>query len=175
MVMPTQGTDANLLHIVRDMADHIAARIGNTDARTGCWPWMGALNKGYGQVTTAIYYGADYPPPIPGQVRGTRTFRAHRAVFMLHHGRPVLDGAVLHHTCFNKQCVNPAHLQEVTHVQNVHASHEPTGGGSIRRRVTKSGEVRYAVCFREGRTQRTRTFPTEGEALAFSVARQGSE
>ncbi|WP_415096529.1 HNH endonuclease [Nocardioides sp.] len=171
--MSTQATDGKLLHFVREMADQIAARIGDTDPETGCWPWIGGRTyNGYGQISTRIYYGRDYPPPFPGQVRGTRTFRAHRAVFMLHHDRAIADGAVLHHECFNPPCVNPAHLREVTQLANMHASHTPTGGGSIRRRVTKAGEERYMVLFRENRMQRSRTFATEAEALRFASVRQ---
>jgi hypothetical protein len=67
-----------------------------------CWVWTGALDKdGYGQVS----------------VQG-KTKQAHWASYENERG-PVKDGLELDHKCENRPCVNPAHLQEVTHEENV--------------------------------------------------------
>lgn len=74
-------------------------KIDKTDA---CWLWTASLDKhGYGQF----------------RFRGTM-YRAHRAAYILHIGevQPHLD---LDHLCRNPRCVNPSHLEPVTHHENV--------------------------------------------------------
>lgn len=67
-----------------------------------CWEWTGCRYKGYGRFTLAG--------------RGTST-RATRALWFLLYGRfPALD---ILHACDNPPCVNPAHLSEGTHAQNM--------------------------------------------------------
>lgn len=67
-----------------------------------CWPWLGAIDaKGYGNVW------AD-----------GRSWKAHRLSYTLLTG-PIPDGLELHHTCRNPPCVNPDHLQPVTHAEHM--------------------------------------------------------
>lgn len=67
-----------------------------------CWVWMRARNNhGYGQI------GHD-----------RKVVYAHRVSWELHHGRPVPDGKELDHLCRNPPCVNPSHLEAVTHREN---------------------------------------------------------
>ena len=69
---------------------------------SGCWLWIGALDgKGYGAFT----------------INGHQV-RAHRFAFE-QFSRPVPDGLTLDHLCRVRQCVNPAHLEPVTHRANV--------------------------------------------------------
>jgi len=69
---------------------------------SGCWIWTGSLNgKGYGQM----YW------------RG-RVWAAHRVSYALL-GGPLMDGLELDHLCRNRPCVNPDHLEQVTHRVNV--------------------------------------------------------
>jgi len=41
----------------------------------------------------------------------------HRITYELING-PIPEGKELHHTCFNKWCCNPDHLQAVTHAEH---------------------------------------------------------
>lgn len=60
----------------------------------GCWIWQRAVNTaGYGH----------------GYVNGVHKY-AHVAAYEQEHG-PVPVGMFVHHTCGNKLCVNPAHLE----------------------------------------------------------------
>lgn len=68
-----------------------------------CWPWTGAVTDGgYG-----ILRGND----------GLNVL-AHRAAWQSEHG-PVPDGLELDHLCSNRVCCNPAHLEPVTHAENM--------------------------------------------------------
>lgn len=70
---------------------------------TGCWDWQWFKNPaGYGQVRD------------DGRVR-----RAHHVYYERAHG-PLPDGLVIDHLCRNTSCVNPDHLEAVTHAVNTH-------------------------------------------------------
>jgi hypothetical protein len=82
-------------------------RLGNTVADsicdTGfCWEWTGSLmTDGYGQ-----------------KCHGGRYVAAHRLVYEALVG-PVPEGLELDHLCGNPSCVNPDHLEPVTHQENM--------------------------------------------------------
>jgi hypothetical protein len=64
----------------------------------GCWIWQGAKDSsGYGNVWWE------------GKNVGT-----HRAMY-----GEIPNGLEIDHTCRNRACCNPAHLEAVTHVENV--------------------------------------------------------
>ena len=71
-------------------------------APDGCWLWTGATKNGYG----AVYVGAGRSEP------------AHRVAYQLLVG-PIPVGLVLDHLCRNRRCVNPEHLDPVTHATNI--------------------------------------------------------
>lgn len=72
--------------------------------RTGCWCWTGALvPSGYGQVR----HGPDH-----------KRYSAHRLTYMLWKG-DIPDGLELDHLCRNRWCVNPEHVEPVTHQTNM--------------------------------------------------------
>jgi len=69
----------------------------------GCRAWLGSLTKdGYGQFL------AD----------GRRSVSAHKAAYELVYG-PVPDGLELDHLCRVRCCINPEHLEPVTHAENI--------------------------------------------------------
>jgi hypothetical protein len=68
----------------------------------GCWLWQAGLaHNGYGHLKV-----------------GRRTVKAHRFAYELLVG-PVLEHLELDHLCRVRSCVNPAHLEPVTHAENV--------------------------------------------------------
>ena len=68
----------------------------------GCWEWRGATNgKGYGQFWN-----------------GERAIPAHRFLYELFIKK--IDGDLeIDHLCRNQKCVNPSHLEAVTHRENL--------------------------------------------------------
>lgn len=77
------------------------------DKETGCWNWTGALiGRGYGQFQVRSASG-----------RAKLDKYAHRWSWRLHRG-DIAEGMVILHTCDNRCCVNPDHLQEGTHKDN---------------------------------------------------------
>lgn len=76
--------------------------IENRGYETPCWIWQGAVvHPGYGQMR-----------------RDGRRVMAHRFYYEREHG-PVPDGLELDHLCRVYACVNPDHLEPVTHAVNM--------------------------------------------------------
>lgn len=75
--------------------------VGWTD---DCWEWNGpTLKNGYGQ------FGS-------GKNKGLSVL-AHKASYQMIKGDP--GDLVIDHTCTNKVCVNPGHLEAVTQQENI--------------------------------------------------------
>lgn len=74
---------------------------------SGCWEWSGCLNNGYG------VFAMGRTPSI-----------AHRISYREFVGDlvPIMD---IDHKCRNTKCVNPAHLQQVTHEKNLLIGNSP--------------------------------------------------
>jgi hypothetical protein len=69
---------------------------------SGCWLWIGSKNNmGYGWFWD-----------------GTKNVTAHRYSLMLH-GIPMPLGLECDHTCHNRACVNPSHIELVPHIVNI--------------------------------------------------------
>lgn len=77
-------------------------------ADNGCWEWKRPLDThGYGRFT----------------LKGQR-MQAHRASYLLFIGT-IADGMELDHLCRNPCCVNPFHVQPVSHAENMaRAAHQ---------------------------------------------------
>lgn len=82
--------------------------IGTPDAN-GCWPWTGSIRPdGYGT------FGVKNPETK----RYNTSEYAHRVSYTLFVGE-IEKGKVLDHTCRNRRCVNPSHLEPVEFRENV--------------------------------------------------------
>lgn len=69
--------------------------------QNGCWDWLGSKWQGYGQIW----------------VQGGLV-KAHRYSYETYIGQ-ISDGLEIDHLCQNPSCVNPFHLQPVTHLENL--------------------------------------------------------
>jgi len=78
----------------------------------GCWLWTGYVGPtGYGQVKW------------DGKMRAVH----HIALLIVGSSRP--EGLETDHLCFVRRCVNPAHLEWVTHRENIRRSEDRLFGG----------------------------------------------
>lgn len=55
--------------------------------------------------------------------KGGKSYPAHRCAYAMTYG-PIPDGLVIDHTCQNKSCCNPAHLQAVSPRTNIILAHQ---------------------------------------------------
>lgn len=114
--------------------EHLAA-----SRRTeGCWPWAGGMHKlGYGHAS------------IPGPPR--KKGMAHRMVYEYLVG-PIPPGMTIDHLCYNRGCVNPAHMRLVSQSENVRSrctalSASVRSGCSHERQTNERGNlIPCAVC-----------------------------
>lgn len=84
------------------------AKYAFPEPNSGCFIWMGFLDKnGYGRM--GVGYSVD---------GNRRPAWAHRAAYEYFVG-PVPEGMELDHKCRVTCCVNPDHLEPVTHQENV--------------------------------------------------------
>jgi len=77
------------------------------DEITGCWNWAGNIHKvtGYGSCRRVSRHGSRCPTP--------------HHYYYEQHREAVPKGLELDHTCKNKSCVNPDHLEVVTTTVNM--------------------------------------------------------
>jgi len=87
--------------------DQFLSRVNNrvqfwtkVEVTDSCWNWKGAIVHGYGE-----FY-----------LKGERYY-AHRIAYVL--GRePIPPNKEIHHTCENRSCVNPSHMELLTKGQH---------------------------------------------------------
>lgn len=93
----------------RKFPERFWAKVEKTET---CWLWHGYRNKlGYGRV---------------GDPKDTRrNVMAYRVAYELERG-PIPPGFELDHLCRVPACVNPAHLEAVTHRENVMRGQNPS-------------------------------------------------
>ena len=74
------------------------------EPNTGCWLWMGAIipaGGGYAEIS-----------------QNRKPVYVHRLMYEKHKG-PIPDGLEIDHLCRVSSCVNPDHLEAVTHRENM--------------------------------------------------------
>ena len=74
------------------------------EPNTGCWFWLGYLSEGgYGRFSPKFRMAPLY---------------AHRVSYEIHKG-PIPDDLEIDHLCKTRCCVNPDHLEAITHLENI--------------------------------------------------------
>lgn len=76
------------------------------EPNSGCWLWVGAISDNR--------YGSFWD--------GTRNVKAHRFIYEFLNGPLIFEA--LDHKCKNTLCVNPIHLEDVTHKINCQRRNE---------------------------------------------------
>lgn len=84
-----------------DMRTEAERFFGKVDRTDTCWLWTASTRYGYGRFMLA----------------DQRLAMAHRWSYE-HHVGPIPDGLQIDHLCRNRACVNPDHLEPVTHGVN---------------------------------------------------------
>lgn len=105
----------------------------------GCWLWLGATNSaGYGIITV-----------------DDKEVRAHRYAFEHVTSTRIPPGMSLDHLCGRKRCINPSHLEPVTHRENIQRHHRkktncvrghPLSGDNLY--ITPAGRRKCRACDR---------------------------
>ena len=85
------GTPKQVLDALKELS---------TITKDGCWEWRRLDKSGYTRVAI-----------------GKKDFLVHRLSLEMKHDAP-LGSQAAHHICANTKCINPEHLQPVTHREN---------------------------------------------------------
>lgn len=84
----------------RSLAERFWSKVDKRGADE-CWPWTGSTSRGYGRLT----------------YRNERLLATRVSLELA--GHYLVSGLDIDHLCRNPACVNPAHLEQVTHRENV--------------------------------------------------------
>lgn len=118
------------------------------DERSGCWLWRASVDRGgYGQ----FYWG--------NRLRGSHVVSYEVLV------SEVPEGLLLDHLCRTRRCVNPGHLEPVTHAENIRRGESfngnkthcpqqhPYSGANLR---LKNGKRECRLCHNKRELERMR-------------------
>lgn len=88
--------------------------------KTKCWEWTGFINKnGYGVISL-----------------NKKSKRAHRISYEVFVGK-LIKNMQVNHICNNRSCINPSHLEQITHAKN--GSRERANHYNSRKKFCKRG------------------------------------
>lgn len=79
----------------------LAQKLNNYTLNEGCWEYNGCTNN-YGYCLIMVNRKLQY---------------AHRLAYKFHKG-DIPKGMTVDHICFNRKCINPAHLRLLSHSDN---------------------------------------------------------
>lgn len=143
-----KGGDLGPAHQVRVSGDASGAiRLARNVRRDGdCLRWTGAIqSKGYGQFKV-----------------GEKILYVHRVAYELAHG-PIPEGLEIDHLCRVRDCVNPDHLEAVTHAENLRRKeqcpngHKYADGNDL---AGARGSHRCGTCYRASRAAQSKARAT---------------
>lgn len=121
-------------HIDENVLKRFYDKVEKTDT---CWNWTGARTANRPKRILAdatVGYGVINI--------NKRPFYVHRLAWMMA-GKDLVEGLVIDHICNNSLCVNPDHLQQITHEKNIKRSEKTTANGAkYYRRFCKYGHER---------------------------------
>ncbi len=103
-----------------EFAQSEVERLVLPEPNSGCWLFLGGLTlKGYAQIS------------VDGRLR-----QAHRVSYEVFVG-PIQDGLEIDHLCRVRSCLNPHHLEPVTHAENVKRSSAAAASRERARSIVK--------------------------------------
>jgi hypothetical protein len=129
-----------------------------------CWIWPGRLSKDGRPHRQSL--------PLDLAVRvGAYIISPYRATYILLRGCLIPEGLEIDHLCFTPACVNPWHLEPVTHAENLRRRRGFSRFGSIELLPSRRYRARYRL---DGQTHTApTTFATRAEAKAWLAAING--
>lgn len=143
--------------VVTGIPLRVLARIVEVD---GCWLYQGADN------------GAGYRIIKVGTRRGgakRRNVYVHRLIFAAYYGR-IPEGMELDHRCRSRACVNPAHLDLVTHRENILRGTSPSAHQAAQTHCKRGHLFDDANTIVSGRKRRCRICNREWRAARAAPA-----
>lgn len=136
--------------------DPEAAFAARTERRGECLEWTGTrTSSGYGTLRS-----------------GGKYVVAHRYSWERVNG-PIPDGKDIDHTCWNRACVEPAHLRLATHAENM-GNRSGANSNSISgiRGIYKEPSGSYRAGISRDGTRHTESFATQEEAVSWLKAKR---